>query len=174
MQKEQKNYFMRGKTLLQQWVVLGVCMSLTALPGLTQAGLVLTGSEGLPVLDYRLDFAGRERKLDRYRLEIPPQDLAVAEIQISAPLFKGKVDPAQIRLEVEGQPVPLETTFWSQEFSSLEVILKDPVPAGQEMRLILSNVRNPEAGIYRFECRLLGTEANPIFRLVGQWLITVG
>lgn len=149
-------------------------------PAVAQSGggLVLTGSEGVPVLNYRLDFGAREGRLDRYRLDIPPQNVAVAEVQISMPpngtaIFDGTVVPEEVRLEVEGSPVELQDVFWNPEFRSLEVVAAQPVAAGQTMTVVMSNVRNPTAGIYRFEGRLLGTEANPIFRFIGNWLITV-
>lgn len=142
------------------------------------SGLLLTGSEGVPVLNYRLDFNGIQSRLDRYRLDIPPQNVAVAEVQISMPptgraVFDGTVNPDEVRLEVEGEPVELRDVFWNPEFRSLEVVAAQPVAAGQSMTVVMSNVRNPSAGVYRFEGRLLGTEANPIFRFVGNWLISI-
>lgn len=149
----------------------------TSIPARAQSagsGFVLFGSDEIPVLNYRLDFGGQRRKLERYRLDIPAQDVAVAEIQIEGDdHFNGKFDPEKVRLEVEKEPVPIREVYWNPEFNSLEVIIEDPVAAGQEMRLVLSNVRNPDSGTYRFRARLLGTEANPLFRLVGNWIITI-
>ncbi len=140
-----------------------------------QSGLVITGSEGVPVLSYRLDFRGIRGRLDRYRLTIPPQNVAVAEVQINGDRnFDARIDPENVRLEVEGNPVDLEAVYWNEEFRSLEVVARQPIAAGQEMQLILSNLRNPEsAGIYRLEARVRGTEPNPLFRNVGNWLITI-
>ncbi|MFS8913434.1 DUF2808 domain-containing protein [Synechococcus sp. H60.2] len=140
-----------------------------------QSGFVITGSEGVPVLSYRLDFRGIRGRLDRYRLKIPPQDVAVAEVQISADRnFDAVIDPQNVRLEVEGKPVELAEVYWDEEFRSLEVVARQPIAAGQEIRLVLSNVRNPSAaGIYRVEARVRGTEPNPLFRKVGNWLITI-
>jgi len=155
-------------------------LTVATVPAWSQAGagLVLTGSEGVPVLNYRLDFRGLESRLDRYRLEIPPQNLAVSEVQISIPTtgtatFDGVIDPEEVRLEVEGSPVELRDVFWNPEFRSLEVVAAQPVASGQTITVVMSNVRNPTAAIYRFEGRVLGTEANPIFRFVGNWLITI-
>lgn len=148
--------------------------SLISAPVQAQSGFVLFGSDEIPVLNYKLDFGGQRRKLERYRLDIPAQDVAVAEIQIEGDdHFNGDFNPEQVRLEVEKEPVPLRDVYWNPEFKSLEVIIEEPVAAGQEMRLVLSNVRNPDAGTYRFRGRLLGTEANPLFRLVGHWVITI-
>jgi hypothetical protein len=138
-------------------------------------GLVLSGSEGVPTLAYRLDFGGIARQRDRYRLRIPAQTVAVAEIQINADeIFDAIIDPKAVRVEAEGQPVPLREVFWSPEFRALEVAFQDPIPSGQRIEVILSNVRNPNEGnIYRLRANLLGTEPNPIFRTVGNWLVTI-
>lgn len=154
--------------------ILSLMAVAAASPVMAQSGLILTGSDEVPVLQYKLDFDGVERRLDRWRLNIPAQDVAVAEVQMSCESrFDGKVDLDDIRLEVEGEPVPLYDTFWNEEFKSLEVQIEDPVAAGQEMRLILSNVRNPTAGFYRCDGRLLGTEANPLYRYIGNWIVTI-
>lgn len=162
-------------------VLLGLtCLGSVGLPLLlpsdaqAQSGFVLFGSDELQVLDYRLDFGGQRRRLERYRLDIPAQDVAVAEIQIEGDdHFNGKFNPEEVRLEVEGEPVALREVYWNPEFNSLEVIIEDPVSAGQDLRLVLSNVRNPDAGTFRFRARLLGTEANPLYRLIGHWIITI-
>ncbi|MDX2271999.1 MAG: DUF2808 domain-containing protein [Cyanobacteriota bacterium] len=159
------------------WVInLGtLAAGILPLKAAAQSGFVITGSEDVPVLSYKLDFRGVRDKIDRYRLDIPPQDVAVAEVQISGPPnFDGKIDPEEVRLEVEGQSVPLSEVYWNEEFRSLEVITEEPVAAGQSMRLILSQVRNPsKIGEYRFVGRLLGTEANPLFRTIGNWIISI-
>ncbi|NJK61423.1 MAG: DUF2808 domain-containing protein [Synechococcaceae cyanobacterium SM2_3_1] len=155
------------------WILSLIAVT-AASPVMAQSGLILTGSDEVPVLNYKLDFDGVERRLDRWRLNIPAQDVAVAEVQMSCESrFDGNVDLDDIRLEVEGQPVPLYDTFWNEEFKSLEVQIEAPVAAGQEMRLILSNVRNPTAGFYRCDGRLLGTEANPLYRYIGNWIVTI-
>jgi len=151
---------------------------LAAAPVLAQfggGGLVLSGSEGVPILVYRLDFGGIARQRERYRLRIPAQSVAVAEIQINADeVFDADVDPNAVRVEAEGQPVAIREVFWSPEFRALEVAFQDPIPSGQRIVVFLSNVRNPtEANIFRLRANLLGTEPNPIFRTVGNWMVTI-
>ncbi|MFQ3614881.1 MAG: DUF2808 domain-containing protein [Cyanobacteriota bacterium] len=167
----------KGMKLLLAGLLVGGLGSLVIIPRSVEAqsGLVITGSEGVPVLSYRLDFRGFRGRLERYRLTIPPQDLAVSEVQINGDRnFDARIDPENVRLEVEGNPVELDEVYWNEEFRSLEVVTRQPIAAGQEMRLVLSNVRNPQAaGIYRVEARVRGTEPNPLFRNVGNWLITI-
>lgn len=141
-----------------------------------QGGIVITGGGDAEVLGYKLDFNGKRRILDRYRLKFPPQDVAVSEVAISfEEKFDGKVNPDQVRLEVEGKSVPLREVSWDPEFKSLEVATEEPIDAGQEMKLVLSRVRNPRSnGLYRIYARVLGTEANPLYRFVGLWIVTIG
>lgn len=149
---------------------------LISAPADAQGGIVITGANGQEVLGYRLDFNGKRRSLDRYRLKIPAQDVAVNEVAINfEEKFDGKVNPEQVRLEVEGEPIELREVSWDPEFKSLEVAADQPIAAGQEMRLVLSRVRNPRSnGLYRIYARVLGTEANPLYRTVGLWIVTIG
>lgn len=161
---------------------LGVCgfaitgSVLSPTPASAQSGIVITGANGQDVLGYKLDFDGKRRSLDRYRLKIPAQDVAVNEVAISfEEKFDGKINPDQVRLEVEGEPIELREVSWDPEFKSLEVAADQPIAAGQDMRLVLSRVRNPRSnGLYRIYARVLGTEANPLYRSVGLWIVTIG
>ena len=140
------------------------------------SGFTLSGAADPDrVLSYTLDFGGYIRRLERYRLSLPAQDVAVAEVQVNfEQKFDGNVNPDNIRLEVEGEPVDIDEVFWSEEFNSLEVVLVEPIAAGQTMKLILSGARNPrDPGFYRIQGRVLGTEANPIFRYVGEWIVSI-
>ncbi|MEM6445483.1 MAG: DUF2808 domain-containing protein [Cyanobacteria bacterium J06642_2] len=141
-----------------------------------QGGIVITGANDAEVLSYKLDFNGKRRILDRYRLKLPAQDVTVSEVAINfEEKFDGKVNPEQVRLEVEGEVVPIREVSWDPEFKSLEVAAEQPIDAGQEMRLVLSQVRNPRSnGLYRIYARVLGTEANPLYRFVGLWIVTIG
>ncbi len=166
----QANQIAWGWSLILGLSVLGS----VGLPAQAQSGFVFSGSEDVDVLKYKLDFDGAEGRLDRYRLDVPAQDVAVAEVQINmGPRFDSTVKTDKVRLEVEGKSVDLADVYWNEEFKSLEVIAQDPVASGQSMRVVISELRNPDSGIYRFEGRVLGTEANPIFRLVGNWLIDI-
>jgi hypothetical protein len=155
----------------------GLLLSLGNRPVQAQrgSGIVITGAEENKVLKYSLDFGGTVRERERYRLDIPPQDVAVAEVQINfASNFDGDVDPDEVRLEVEEEPVELQDALWDEEFKSLEVVLKEPVPAGKVMTLVLSQARNPKRpGFYRIQLRLLGTEPNPVFRSAGLWIVSI-
>ncbi|MGK7906136.1 MAG: DUF2808 domain-containing protein [Synechococcus sp.] len=117
---------------------------------------------------------GITRKRDRYKLTIPAQDVAVAEVLVSfEPKFDGTINPERARFEVEGEPVETDLISWSEEFNVLEVVLTQPVAAGQEMRVVLPGVRNPkDPGFYRIQARVRGTEANPTFRWLGEWNVS--
>lgn len=160
-----------GATSLLLLAVTATSMSLK--PVRAQSGLVLSGAADRDrVLRYSLD-DGTTRSRDRYKLSLPAQEVAVAEIQVSfEQKFDGSIDPDRVRVEVEREEVEVDEIFWSPEFSSLEVVMADPIPAGQRMQVIIPGARNPrDPGFYRIQGRVLGTEANPIFRYVGEWIV---
>ena len=138
-----------------------------------QSGIVLSGAADRErVLRYSLD-SGTTRSRDRYKLSLPAQEVAVAEVQVSfEQKYNGNINPDRVRLEVEGDEVELDEIFWSEEFNSLELVISEPVAAGQNMKVIMPGARNPsDPGFYRIQGRVLGTEANPIFRYVGEWIV---
>ena len=144
-------------------------------PVRAQSGFVLSGAADRDrVLRYSLD-DGTARSRDRYKLTLPAQEVAVAEIQVSfEQKFDGNIDPDRVRVEVEREEVEVDEIFWSPEFNSLEVVMADPIPAGQRMQVIMPGARNPsDTGFYRIQGRVLGTEANPIFRYVGEWIVSI-
>lgn len=159
----------------QAWVLAGILVTNTASIAWSQSGITLSGVEEGEELRYRFDFGGVRGRRERYRLEIPAQNVAVSELQLNfESSFDGSVDPEKARLEVEGQVVPLGEIFWDDSIKSLEVQIAEPVAAGQNMELILSEVRNPRnGGFYRVQARLLGTEPNPIFRYIGIWILDI-
>ena len=138
-----------------------------------QSGIVLSGAADRErVLRYSLD-DGTTRSRDRYKLSLPAQEVAVAEIQVSfEQRYNGNINPDRVRVEVEGEEVELDEIFWSKEFNSLELVISEPIAAGQSMKVIMPGARNPtDPGFYRIQGRVLGTEANPIFRYVGEWIV---
>ncbi len=158
------------------WALAGVLLTNTASIAWSQSGMTLTGvQEGDTELSYRFDFGGVRGRLERYRMDIPAQDVAVSELQLNfESSFDGRVDPDKVRLEVEGQSVPLRAVYWDDTIKSVEVEIAEPVAAGQAMELVLSDVRNPRnMGYYRVQARVLGTEPNPVFQYIGLWILDI-
>ncbi len=165
-------------------------VSTLTIAGCLVAGLpILALSEGLPgltlfsgvkredQLDYHLDFDGRTNAWDRYRLRIERKRMkvAVAQFSIDYPdYYKGTFDPKSVELMVNDESVPIQEVKWEKENYVIEVFPKDPVPAGSNVELIFSNVKNPSnGGMFYFNCRVLSPGDVPLLRDIGTWILTI-
>jgi hypothetical protein len=144
------------------------------LPGLTIFG----GVKGDDNLNYRLDFGGRSGTWDRYRLRIPAKKmkLAVAQFAISYPdYYKGEFDPESVEIFHKGKKLAVQEVNWNRENNLLEIFPAEPVPAGGDVEIQLSNVRNPNfGGMFYFNCQILSPGDVPLLRYLGTWVISIG
>jgi len=142
------------------------------LPGLT----LFSGVENKNQLPYRLDFGGQTNNTDRYILRLPAKKmkLAVAQFAISYPdYYKGTFDTKNIEVRVKGKSVPLSEVKWDEKGGVIQIFPKDPVPAGQKVELVLSNVQNPTySGMFNFECKVLYS-GDVLSRYIGTWIISI-
>ncbi|MBE9051599.1 DUF2808 domain-containing protein [Nostocales cyanobacterium LEGE 11386] len=153
----------------------------TGLPAITWAqgqGLTLfSGIKSENQLPFRFDFGGQANNWDRYRLRIPSEKmkLAVAQFAVTYPdYYKGTFDPNKIEVRVQGKKVPLLEVKWNKESRLIEIFPEEPVPAGRQVELVLSNVRNPTfGGMYHFNCQVLSPGDVPLLRYVGTWLLSI-
>lgn len=138
----------------------------------TGSGVVLFGNVRDSALSYRLD-GGRARQIDRYYLDIPAQKTQVSQVIVTyRDNFDGEFDPQAMDLRYNDQNIPIESSSWDKENRRIEVITKEPIPAGRSLKLVLSNVRNPfYAGLYQLDARVMGPTDLPILRYVGSWVI---
>ncbi len=143
------------------------------LPGLTIFG----GVKGEDNLNYRLDFGGRANGAgERYRLRIPAKKmkLAVAQFSIAYPdYFKGQFDPKDVEIIVKNKSVPLQEVNWNKENNFIEIFPTNPIPAGSNVEIQLANVRNPNSGVYYFNCQVLSPGDTPLLRYLGTWVISI-
>ncbi len=143
------------------------------LPGLT----IFSGVERRDELNYRLDFGGHNGSWDRYRLRIPSakMKLAVAQFAISYPdYYKGVFNPKKVEVVVKGKPVKLQEVKWNKENSLLEIIPEEPVPAGMNVEIVLSDVKNPDfGGMFYFNCQILSPGDVPLLRYIGTWVLSI-
>ncbi|MDB9375614.1 DUF2808 domain-containing protein [Nodularia sphaerocarpa] len=143
------------------------------LPGLT----LFSGIKSENQLPFRLDFGGQANGWDRYILRIPAKqmNLAAAQFAVSYPdYYEGTFDPKKVEVKVRGKNVPLNEVKWNKEARILEIFPEEPVPAGGEVQLVLSNVRNPTfGGMYHFNCQILSPGDVPMLRYVGTWLLSI-
>ncbi len=140
-------------------------------------GLVIFGGRNLTRLPYRLDFGGRPRQWDRYRLRIPSSQLkiAVAQFTVTYPArFDGRFDTNEVEIFVKGKKVPLQEVIWDEENSTIEIFPEEPIAAGNAVELIFSNVRNPTYGTYYFNASILSPGDVPLPRYLGLWDLTIG
>jgi hypothetical protein len=142
-------------------------------PGLTLFG----GVERKDELNYHLDFGGQSSGWDRYRLRIPANKmkLAVAQFAISYPdYYKGTFNPKEVEIRVKGKSVKLQEVKWNKENSLIEIIPVDPVPAGNKVEIVLSDVKNPSfGGMFYFNCQILSPGDVPLLRYLGTWVIGI-
>lgn len=144
-----------------------------SLPGFTLFG----GPPRESQLPFRLDFGGRINVWDRYRLKIPRKkmNLAVSQFAISYPdYYKGRFDTKDVEVRVKGKSVKLDEVTWDKENRTIQIFPREPVPAGNEVELILSNVRNPSSGgMFYFNCSIMTPGDVPLMRYIGTWLLSI-
>jgi hypothetical protein len=155
---------------------------LTGLPAISWAesnpGLTLfSGVKGENQLSYRLDFGGQPSGWDRYRLRVSHKKMkiAVAHFIIQYPqYYKGVFDPKGVELKVKDKKVPLSDVKWDKENHVIQIFPQEPVPAGSNVELILSNVQNPTfGGVYYFNCSVQSPGDVPLSRYIGTWIISI-
>lgn len=149
-------------------------ISAQSLPGFT----LFSGVKRENQLPFRLDFGGQSSSWDRYRLRIPPNKLklAVSQFAISYPnYYKGNFDTDSIEVRVKGKKVPLQEVTWNKENRVVEIYPQEPVPAGNRVELVFSNVKNPgSGGTFYFNCNIVSPGDVPLPRYVGTWIINIG
>lgn len=144
-----------------------------------QSGLCLIGcaKDKDYILDFRLQEKTHGFSTDRYYLYIRPQKVAVKQIQIQPDdTFDGSFNTNSV--EVNGRTsqkaFKVSSTSWDPEDRNLTITLEKPIPADDEIAVVINQVSNPSIeGIYKLGARILGTEPNPIFRYVGTWSISI-
>jgi hypothetical protein len=108
-----------------------------------------------------------------------PEGKAVAEVQIVYPQeFRSAFAPQKLSVidrrskeEYEIRDISID-----RQLNSVRIEFMEPIPASpnQELEIISKGVTNPRhAGMYRIEVQALGTEANPLFQYLGQWLVSI-
>ncbi|MGB3239227.1 MAG: DUF2808 domain-containing protein [Geitlerinemataceae cyanobacterium] len=157
------------------------------LPGLTIFG----GPERANNLNYRLDYGTTRHPSDRYRLRVPADKMSFAAAQFSIDYpdyYRGEFDveldaekdpedqPVEVRVRENGKyvSVALDEVIWDQENRVIEIYPTEPVPAGNKVEIVFSNVSNPRnGGMYYFNCRVLSPGDVPLLRYVGTWVLSI-
>jgi Protein of unknown function (DUF2808) len=141
-------------------------------PGLT----IFSGVERENLLNYYLDFGGVERQWDRYKLYIPAKKMTqgASKFYISYPEnFDGKFDTEKVEVRVDDESLPLREVYWDQEGRFLEIDLEQPVEAGTKVTIVLSNVKNPDAGTYYLVADAQAAGQIPLRLYLGTWIVSI-
>jgi hypothetical protein len=129
-------------------------------------------------LSYYLDYGGQPNGWDRYRLRIPAKkmELGATQFAISYPdYFDGKFDAKKIEVRVKKKSVPLSEVNWDKENRVIQIYLQEPIPAGNSVELVFSNVKNPPfGGVYYFNAQVLTPGDVPLPRYLGTWILSIG
>ncbi|NJK59714.1 MAG: DUF2808 domain-containing protein [Oscillatoriales cyanobacterium SM2_1_8] len=167
---------------------LGTCLAagfaLGGLPALSQTlaqnNVVIFGPNRDATLSYILPNRRPGVRGSRYRFFAPlPSDRAVAELQILYPApFVGVFNPERITVldRRTQKPYTVERAIADPSIGSLRLVFAEPIPAApnRDLELAIADVSNPrQTGMYPIEVRALGTEANPLFQYLGQWLVSI-
>lgn len=143
------------------------------LPGLT----IFSGVERQNQLSYFLDFGGQSDNWDRYRLKIPGKkmELGAAQFIVSYPdYYKGKFDTKSMEVRVKGKKFPIREVNWDKENHKVMIYMEEPVPAGNNVELVFSNVKNPPfGGVYYFNAAILTPGDVPLPRYLGTWILSI-
>ncbi|MDJ0772411.1 MAG: DUF2808 domain-containing protein [Mastigocoleus sp. MO_167.B18] len=166
------------KRFLSALLVTGCLLGALPTVTLAQSGLTLfSGVKSENELRYRLDFGGQTDDWDRYRLRIPQRKMkvAAAKFVVSYPkYYEGTFDTDEIEIKVKRKKVKVSEVKWDKEANVLEIYPEKPVPAGNRVELILSNVRNPSSGgIFYFNCSIQSPGDVPLARYIGTWIIDI-
>lgn len=141
-------------------------------PGLT----IFSGVDRENILGYHLDFGGKPRNWDRYKLYIPAKKMTqgARKFFISYPEhYDGQFDTDSIQVRSQGESLPLREVYWDKESRVLEIDLEQPIEAGNGVDIVLSNVKNPTFGTYYFVGDALASGDIPVRLYLGTWIISI-
>jgi hypothetical protein len=180
-----KPFSFASALLLSGLLVMGVG-GVSTLTQAQQGFTIFGGVKSENELPYFLDYGGRRGGFDRYRLRIPSKkvSLAISDITVSyrnASYFDGKFDTKSVEVLITRpnwrkvlKKVPVESVNWDKDNYVLQVALKEPVPAGSNVEVQLSNVRNPDTGtMFYFDAQIQTPGDVPMLRYLGTWIISI-
>ncbi len=150
----------------------------TGYPLLAQNNVVIFGSRE-NVLAYRIRTSRPRAAQNFINFYAPlPRNRAVAELQIIYPKEMASIfnpDRLTVRNRRTQAEYAVREMLVDEEVSSLRLVFNTPIPAqaGQELEIISEGGTNPPPGMYQVRLNVLGTEANPVFVVLGQWLVSI-
>jgi hypothetical protein len=148
------------------------------------------GPKGKEQLRYTLDYGTPGHSADRYRLRLGVQNLAINRINITYPdYYDGKFDPKAIEVRAGspqrgggflslkreiGRPIALSQVNYDPKSRVIDLVPAEVIPAGEQVEIVLSNVRNPMiGGMYYFNARVESPGDVPLMRYIGTWILSI-
>jgi hypothetical protein len=145
-----------------------------------QNNLVLFGANKDSTLGYVIRTNRPNAKLNAISFFAPlPKNKAMSELQVIYPEgFGSAIDPDNVEIVYRQtrQKVVVREVLVDRETRSVRFIFQEPIPSktNQDLEIMVTGVTNPSnSGLFKFEVQALGTEANPLFQFLGQWLVSI-
>lgn len=148
------------------------------LPLFAQNNVVIFGPRD-NVLAYRIRTSRPRAAQNFINFYAPlPRNRAVAELQIIYPREMASIfhpDRLSVRNRRSQAEYAIREMLVDEEGGSVRIVFHSPIPAaaGQELEIISEGGTNPPPGMYQVRVNVLGTEANPVFIVLGQWLVSI-
>jgi Protein of unknown function (DUF2808) len=184
------------RPLMPALMAAGVLLAGVGVPAISLAqnnsGFTFTwgeGPKGKEQLRYTLDYGTPGMMGDRYRFRMGVQNLAINRINITYPdYYDGTFDPKAIEIRVGapqragflnlrreyGRAIPLTQVNYDPKSRVIDLVPAEVIPAGEQVEIVLSNVRNPPVGgMYYFNARVESPGDVPLMRYVGTWIVSI-
>ncbi len=172
-----RKFFLTLLTLTATCTGVGALAILAPTQSAQAEGFVLFGPGRDSTLGYSIRNGRPSARGEYLRLFIPAQDVAATELQLNYPeAYNQYLRPDLVRIlnQRTRQEIRVQQATNDPSTGSIRFAFAEPVPSGVPLELRITGLTNPSSpGMYRLQARLLGTEANPLFRYVGQWLVTI-
>lgn len=155
------------------------------LPGIT---FRWNNREGFNELGHVIELNNEPNSWGRYRLKIGARDmeLAVSQFVVNMPdHFDGKFDEDDIEVRIcktrgsflrraKCDAVDVDEAVVDMEARQIAIYPAVPVPAGKNVELVFSNVKNPRhPGMYQFNGLVEVPGDVPILRPLGAWIVSI-
>ncbi|NJN30027.1 MAG: DUF2808 domain-containing protein [Synechococcales cyanobacterium RM1_1_8] len=144
--------------------------------------------EGFNELKYTIELSNSPGNRGRYRFKIGARDmkLAASQFVINYPeFFDGKFNTDEVELRIcssvgsmmsraRCSAVPLDEVNFDTENQRIALYPAEPVPAGTNLELVFSDVRNPRnQGMYQFNVMIESPGDVPLLRPLGSWVVSI-
>lgn len=151
-------------------------MSVPTIAQSTSGWTIFGGPQRQYELKYRLQ-RGKADSWDRYWLRIPAKkvDLAILEMRIDYPdYYRGEFDENAIKVRVNDEEIALQEVIWDPANRLIEIYPLEPIPANNDVEVVLSNVQNPTfGGMFNFNCKIVTPGGPPLPQYLGTWVVSI-